>query len=140
MKKTLDEDKIFNKNLMSVCFYTSMTIKSYKDLIVWQKSITLVRAIYLLTDNFPKNESYCLSIQMRKATISIPSNIAEGYGRGKTGDYLKFLRIACGSLYELETQLIIAKFLYEKQDYKNIENLILEIQKMLNSLISKLSS
>lgn len=84
-------------------------LKSYKELIVWQKSINLVEEIYFLTSKFPKDETYALSIQMRRAAVSIPSNIAEGQRRKDLPEFLQFLRISDGSSAELETQLIISK-------------------------------
>ncbi len=113
-------------------------INSYKDLLVWQKSISLVKEIYQQVSIFPQNEEYGLSSQMRRAVVSIPSNIAEGWGRKSRKNYVQFLRIARGSLYELETQLIISKELKYYKDFEKIEALIIEISKMLNSLIKKL--
>jgi len=81
-----------------------MKTRSFKDLIVWQKSYKLVLEIYKMTKGFPKTEIYGLSQQMRKASVSIPSNIAEGYGRKHKAEYKQFLSIAYGSLLELETQ------------------------------------
>jgi four helix bundle protein len=91
-----------------------MYLKSYKELKVWQKSIELVKEIYRITNGFPRNEIYGLVIQMRRAAVSIPSNIAEGYSRKNLKEYLQFLRVAYSSSAELETQLIIAKDLYKK--------------------------
>ena len=82
-------------------------LKSYKDLSVWQKAYQLCRDIYRATKQFPSEEKYELSSQIRKAAISIPSNIAEGYGRGTTREYLHALFIAYGSLCEMETQLLL---------------------------------
>lgn len=113
-------------------------LNSHKELIVWQKSITLVKDIYRLTSNFPKNELYGLSSQMQRAAVSIPSNIAEGYSRKNTKEYLQFLRIAYGSATELETQIIIAEDLYKDIDYKATAFLLEEILKMLNTIISKI--
>lgn len=81
---------------------------SFKDLIVWQKSMLLARKIYLATENFPKIEHYGLVSQMRRAAVSIPSNIAEGYGRKSSKEYTQFYSIAYGSLLELETQMILS--------------------------------
>jgi len=117
-----------------------MYLKSYKELIVWQKSIELVKEIYKLTTEFPRSEIYGLSSQMQRAAISVPSNIAEGYSRKNLKEYLQFLHIAYGSGAELETQLIIAKDLYKNVDCKTIESLLQEILKMLNAMISKLES
>jgi four helix bundle protein len=84
-------------------------LQSYRDLIVWQKAIELALVAYRLTEQFPKREIYCLASQIRRAGVSIPSNIAEGYGRGSRKEYLQFLSIAQGSLKELETQIILAE-------------------------------
>ncbi len=115
-------------------------IKSYKDLIVWQKSIELVIEIYKLTKNFPKDEIYGLTSQIRRASVSIPSNIAEGFSRRHRKEYSQFIRIAFGSGAELETQLIISKKLKHSNDneYQKIDSLLIEIMKMLNSLNSAL--
>ena len=86
-----------------------MGVKSYRELIVWQKAMDLVEAVYRMTHGFPKEELYCLTAQVRRAAISIPSNIAEGQGRRTTRDFLHFLSIARGSLKELETQALIAE-------------------------------
>jgi four helix bundle protein len=84
-------------------------INSFKDLIVWQKSMELVEKVYKITESFPTKEQFGLISQMRRAAVSIPSNIAEGYGRNSTGSYIQFLSIARGSLLELETQLELSK-------------------------------
>jgi len=115
-------------------------IKSYRDLIVWQKSIYLVRNVYILTQKFPKEELYGLTNQMRRCAVSIPSNIAEGYGRNSTGDYKRFLQIAVGSLYELQTQIEISfqlKYL-DENNLNSIISLCTEIDKILYSLIQKI--
>jgi four helix bundle protein len=107
---------------------------------VWQKSIKLVTEIYKLTENFPKSEIYGLTNQMRRSAVSIPSNIAEGFTRKHRQEYLQFLRISFASGGELETQIIIAKNL----EFTPADNLVLpeqlleEIMKMLNKLISTL--
>jgi four helix bundle protein len=117
-------------------------INSYKQLIVWQRSIELVEEVYKLTAIFPKEEMYGLISQIRRSAISIPSNIAEGRHRGSRKDFLQFLRIAYGSANELETQLIISKRLgYGKSDnYEKVESLLCEITKMLYAMIIKLKS
>jgi len=115
-----------------------MYIESYKQLIVWQKSIQLVRFVYELTEKFPKNETYGLISQMRRAAVSIPSNIAEGYKRKGLGEYLNFLSIADASAAELETQFIIAEDLYKKIDFTKAVLLLEEVQKMLVVIIKKL--
>jgi len=117
-----------------------MYIKCYKELNVWQKAIELVKEIYKATAYFPKDEIYGLSIQMRRAVVSIPSNIAEGQSRKNLKEYLQFLRISYSSAAELETQIIIAKDLYSKINYNKVESLLLEVQKMLNVMISKLEA
>ncbi len=95
--------------------------------------------IYKLVSHFPKNEEHCLSIQIRRCAISIPSNIAEGFGRKYTAEYKRFLSFSRGSLYELQTQTEIAKRLnYITNDNEVFETIIHEIEKMLNSLIRKL--
>jgi len=85
------------------------TIKTFWDLIVWQKSMDLVTKIYRVSGNFTNSEFYGLISQLRQSAVSIPSNIAEGYGRRSTRDYVRFLQIFVGYLYELQTQLEIAK-------------------------------
>jgi len=104
-------------------------IQSYKDLIVWQKSMDLVVAIYDLTDNFPKSEIYGLTSQMRRCSISIPSNIAEGRRRGSPKEFRHFLLISYGSGAELETQIEIAKRLSfsANLDYKKADKLLKSI-------------
>lgn len=115
-------------------------IKSYKELIVWQKSIQLVKAVFILTNKFPKSELYGLISQMRRAAVGIPSNIAEGYGRKSTKEYTQFYSIAYGSALELETQIIIAEELElaKKEDFAKVEELSNEILRMLNSMTSKM--
>ena len=83
------------------------TIRSFRDLFAWQKAIELCQEVYRLTQGFPGEERFGLTAQMRRAAVSIPSNIAEGYGRGRKRDYVRFLNVARGSLYELETQLVL---------------------------------
>lgn len=112
-----------------------MEIKSYKDLLVWQKAIELVNEIYLVTKQFPNNEQFVLTAQMLRAAISIPSNIAEGWARNYKLEFTRFLSIAIASAAELETQIIIAKTQYPKISYQKPESLTIEIQKMLLSLI-----
>lgn len=109
-------------------------LKSYKDLIVWQKSIELVKEIFLLTSKFPKSELYGLTSQMRRASVAIPSNIAEGYGRKSEKEYARYYSIAYGSALELETQIIIAKQLNfaNQSDYIRPDSLLNETLRMLN--------
>ena len=111
-------------------------IKDFKDLIVWQKAMELVAEVYILVKKLPKEELFALSDQMRRAAISIPSNIAEGQGRNSSKEYVRFLAFAKGSKAELETQLLLCV----KINYLNILeietaiNLIHEIGKMINAL------
>ena len=115
-------------------------IHTYKDLTVWQKAIELSVEIYELTAQFPSEEKYGLSSQMRRAAVSIPSNIAEGRLRGSKKEYKQFLLIAFGSGGELETQMEIAKRLKKTKDlnYAKVESLLVEIMKMLNKIISQI--
>ena len=117
-----------------------MILNGYKDLIVWQKTMNLVTEVYLLTESFPKEENYGLTSQMRRASVSIPSNIAEGRLRGTRKDYGHFLLNAYGSGAELETQIEIAKRLAKTKSlsYSKADQLLMEVMKMLNSLIDKL--
>jgi four helix bundle protein len=108
---------------------------TYKNLIVWQKSMQLVKEIYNLCKNFPQTEIYGLTSQIKRSAVSIPSNIAEGRGRGTKKEFIQFLQIALGSTYELQTQIEIAKMLNFNGEYIKIENLLNEIEKMINSLI-----
>ena len=109
----------------------------YKKLIVWQKSMQFVRGVYELVKELPKNEQYALSDQLRRAAVSIPSNIAEGSGRGNR-EYGHFLSISRGSLYEVMTQIEIANELgFVKSDVTALEQLSAEISKMLTSMINK---
>ena len=115
-------------------------IKTYKDLLVWQKSMLMVTDIYKLSKTFPVEEIYGLTSQLRRCAISIPSNIAEGYGRNSTNDYIRFLNIATGSLYELQTQLEISLNLsyLNKRGFEIQYESTREIERMLSSLTRKL--
>lgn len=117
-------------------------IHSYKDLIVWQKSMDLVTAVYELTVQFPQSELFGLVPQMKRCAISIPSNIAEGRRRGSKKDYRQFLIIAFGSGAELETQIEIAKRLpfSNNLDYSTVDILLNEVMKMLNAMTASLRS
>ncbi len=115
---------------------------NYKNLIVWQKSIRLVKILYQLTAKFPGEEKFGLISQIRRAAVSIPSNIAEGQARRTTADYIRFVSISEGSLAEVETQLIIAIDLgfCAESDTKEIFGLLTEVRKMLNALRRSLSA
>ena len=119
-----------------------MKIKSYKDLDIWKRSIKLVEDIYRLTKSFPKEELYGLTSQMRRAAVSIPSNIAEGFTRFYNKEYKQFLYIALGSCSELSTQIIIASRLkyFDNNKIEQLLNEIDEICKMTMSLIKKLNT
>ena len=111
----------------------------YKELIVWQKAMMLVDWVYEAMRAFPKDERFRLCDQLSRAVVSIPSNIAEGCGRGSRQDYAHFLTIARGSLFETMTQLEIARRQGYLDDLSDAESLSGEIRRMLNSLISKLT-
>lgn len=115
--------------------------KSYHDLLVWQKGIALVKSIYRLTKTFPAEERFGLIDQMRRAAISIPSNITEGQARRKTGEFIQFISYAEGSLAELDTQVIIAIELEycSKADIVEVNQFITEIKRMLNAIRRKLT-
>lgn len=117
-----------------------MKILSYRDLIVWQKAMVAATETYTLTKSMPMDERYGLSSQMRRAAISIPSNIAEGSKRSSKKDYRHFLRIAFGSTAELETQieLGIRLMYFSRMGSSMINDLLSEISKMLQSMITKL--
>jgi four helix bundle protein len=117
-------------------------IHTYKDLIVWQRAMELVVEVYELTDKFPKEEVYGLTSQIRRAAVSIPSNIAEGKLRGSEKACRQFFLIAFGSGGELETQIEIAKRLSKTKtlNYDKIDSLLVEVMKMLNKLISTLAT
>ena len=116
-----------------------MEKKSYKELIVWQKAMVLVVEVYELTKQLPKEEQYGLYSQMRRAVVSIPSNIAEGNSRNTTREYVQFLNIALGSKAEVETQIEICKRLGYLDNAEEAENLCSEVGKMLNAIITKLN-
>jgi four helix bundle protein len=115
-------------------------VKSYQDLIVWQKAMDLVIICYQITSTLPKTEIYGLTSQIQRAAVSIPANIAEGKGRNYLGDYIRHLSIANGSLKELETHLLILiRLSYVKhEELLSVLKLTDEIGRMLNSLIEKL--
>jgi four helix bundle protein len=108
-------------------------VQSFRDLMVWQRSIQLAVSVYQLTRGFPKEETYGLSSQMRRAAVSVGSNIAEGHGRLGTGEYRQFLGVARGSNFELQTQLEIARALSigDSKLLDNAEGLSHEVGKMI---------
>lgn len=113
-------------------------VNSFKDLTVWQKSMDFVESVYILAKKLPKKEIYGLSDQLRRAVISIPSNIAEGFGRNSTKEYIQFLYIALGSASEAETQILIGQRIGYFGDIEKYVCDINEIKKMINGLISSL--
>ena len=115
-------------------------IKSYRDLVAWQRARKLVQKVYLLTAAFPAGERFGLVSQMDRAAVSVPSNIAEGYGRATTQDYLHFLRIARGSAYELETQLVLAEDLglCSQVESSKVGGTLQEVIRLLQGLIAAL--
>ena len=118
------------------------TTRSYKDLVVWQKGIALAKLIYQLTKSFPSEETFGLVAQMRRAAVSIPSNIAEGQARHKTGEFIQFISHAEGSLAELDTQLILSiELKFARAENADVPfELISELRRMLNALRRKLAA
>ena len=110
-----------------------MSTHNFKNLNVWIKSRALIKEVYQLVETFPNDELYGLSSQIKRSAISIPSNIAEGSGRGSDKDFERFLRIALGSSFELQTQLIISEKLgiIGNEDFDNTNNSIEELKKMI---------
>jgi len=117
-------------------------IKTFRDLLVWQKSMALVTDVYRISTEFPRAEQFGLTSQIRRSAVSVPSNIAEGFGRKSTGDYVRFLNISEGSLYELQTQMEIARNLsyLDHANYDRTYEQTREIERMLSSLIRKLTN
>jgi len=117
-------------------------MKNYKELIVWQKAVNFVTIIYSTTKDFPNEEIYGLTNQIRRAAVSIPSNIAEGFGRNSKNEFKHYLQIAIGSLFELQTQIEIAKNLQflSIAEFENLFSLTREIEAMISSLIRKVKS
>jgi len=119
---------------------TGSNIRSYKDLTMWQKAKDFAVAIYKATGTFPKEEQYGITSQLRRASVSIPSNIAEGFMRRFPKEKIQFLRIAYGSGAEVETQLVISKDLsyLDSIQYKKLTDDLGEIMKIINVVINKL--
>ena len=114
--------------------------KNYRELIVWQEAIKLAKVVYKLTEKFPRQETYALADQIRRAAVSVPSNIAEGQARRAPGDFRRFLHISLGSLAEVDTQLVLAQeFGYLSQDDINVlDEQIQGLRKKLYALINSL--
>ncbi len=119
-----------------------MAVKSYRELIAWQKAINLVQAVYRATATFPKEEIYGLRSQVRRSAISTASNMAEGQGRKSTREFLNFLSIARGSLCEMEPQVILAERLgyFDASICSELLNLAAEVGRLINGLSRSLSS
>lgn len=119
-----------------------VSAKNYRELIVWQDAIKITKAVYLLTGKFPKQETYALADQLRRAAVSVPSNIAEGQARKSPGDFRRFLHISLGSLAEVDTQLVLAQeFGYlSKEDVDPMDEKIQNLRKKLYALINTLPS
>ena len=111
-------------------------MKTFRDLLVWQKAMDLVTEVYKHSRMFPKEESYGLTSQLRRCAVSIPSNLAEGYGRRSNNEFNRFTQIATGSLYELQTQLELSMRLgyIKDEDYTGLHDQSREVERMLNSL------
>lgn len=116
-------------------------VSAYKELIVWQKSIELAKTVYAVSGRFPKEEQFGLTAQLRRAAVSVSSNIAEGSGRATRSEYARFLAIARGSCFEVETQLILCREIgfCSEQELVPAFALVREIGRMLNTMIRKLS-
>jgi len=113
-----------------------MAVRNYTELIAWQKAVDLVEAVYSLSSRFPREEVFGLTFQIRKAAVSVPSNIAEGQGRWNTGEFVQFLGIAHGSLREVETQTILAvrlKFVAQS-DSDSVFQLTAEVGRLIQGL------
>ena len=118
-----------------------MEIKSYRDLIAWQRAMEFVTAVYQATAKFPRDEIYGLTSQLRRSAVSVPSNIAEGHGRQTTRDFINFLSIAYGSLNEAQTQVLIANRLgyLDSEECRELESLSAEAGRLINGLSRSLS-
>ena len=121
---------------------TDYRIDDFKDLIVWKRAMELAKAAYVLTGKLPRNEDYSLTDQIRRAAISVPSNIAEGYGRTSQRDYARFLAMARGSSYELETQVLLCIEIgyIREEDTFNVLGLCKEIAKMITKILKSLEN
>ena len=117
-------------------------VRSYRELIVWQKAVDLVTEVYRMTNGFPRHEIYGLTSQLRRSSVSVPSNIAEGQGRASKGEFVQFLCHARGSLFELETQLYIAGRLgyLNAAEEHDLLGRTTEVARILNGLITSLGA
>jgi four helix bundle protein len=117
-----------------------MEIKTFRDLIPWQKAMELAKQVYRLTRDMPDSEKFDLTAQMRRAAVSVPSNIAEGHGRQSLAEYIRFLKMARGSLMELQTQLILAEELSFIRTSTELGSLLAETDRVLQGLIRSLEN
>lgn len=117
-------------------------MSNFRNLLIWQKSMVLVTKIYTVTNNFPKEEVFGLTSQIKRSAISIPSNIAEGLGRESSQEFLRFLKISIGTLFELQTQLEIAKnIIYlDEETFNNLYEDTRELERMLVSFTNKIKN
>lgn len=119
-----------------------VVLKDFRKLKVWEKSHQLALSVYQATASFPDHERYGLTSQLRRAVVSIPTNIAEGYGRGGDAEFARFLQIASGSAAELQYQILLANELnfLDAENFERLNNDVVEVKKMLNALIQKLKA
>ncbi len=117
-------------------------MSNFRNLLIWQKSMVLVTKIYTVTNNFPKEEVFGFTSQIKRSAISIPSNIAEGLGRESSQEFLRFLKISIGSLFELQTQLEIAKnIIYlDEETFNNLYEDTRELERMIVSFTNKIKN
>lgn len=117
-------------------------VTTYRDLIAWQKAFGLARLLYQMTSTFPPTELYGLTAQIRRGAVAVASNIAEGYGRGSTLDYLRFLKVARGCLFELDTQVLLARELSYvcEPEYADVNAALLETMRVLAGLFRSLEA
>lgn len=115
-------------------------MKTFRDLLIWQKAMSLVTKTYQITQKFPKEELFGLTSQIRRSAISLPSNIAEGYGRDSNKEYLRFIKIVIGSLFEFQTQIEIAKNInyLNENEFKNLYEETRELEAMIISFSKRL--
>jgi four helix bundle protein len=137
----LSEWVLLKQTMSDVSEQLRMKVRRYEELIVWQRAMDLVDRVYEVSKAFPKEEIYGLTSQVRKAVVSIPSNVAEGQGRRTTADFLRHLSIAYGSLLEVETQVLIAQRLHYLGEAQCDKVFVLssEVGRLLNGLMSSLS-
>ncbi|GAA4030457.1 four helix bundle protein [Flavobacterium cheonhonense] len=123
-----------------LCNKKLKNMKAFRDLLIWQKAMNLVTNTYQITQKFPKEELFGLTSQIRRSAISLPSNIAEGYGRDSNKEYLRFIKIVIGSLFEFQTQIEIAKNInyLNENEFKNLYEETRELEAMIISFSKRL--